>query len=227
MGSTRGGVKASAQRAHARWQQNEGFNNHIDLLPPWLAWCTPAQACALAKFPHYCLSNTHVCMTTSAAAAAAMATWSLPSPCVPPHQTFFSNSNFCLRKKKLRPTKHTLPFVQKKEPSQVFQQHTRHTSRLCPAAEMVLRSTMQYILYKHKTDFYIILSSTCTVSVMGTLPREDGRCVVCWETKSIYHVCDFEISDPTTKSPGLDTTVLWPNETPTPLRGLCALSGSH
>lgn len=76
---------------------------------------------------HYCLSNTHVCMTTSAAAAAAMATWSLPSPCVPPHQTFFSNSNFCLRKKKLRPTKHTLPFVQKKEPSQVFlATHTAH-----------------------------------------------------------------------------------------------------
>lgn len=216
MGSTRGGVKASAQRAHARWQQNEGFNNHIDLLPPWLAWCTPAQACALAKIStHYCLSNTHVCMTTSAAAAAAMATWSLPSP----HQTFFSNSNFCLRKKNYAPPNTHYHLCKKKNPHRFFQQHTRHTSRLCPAAEMVLRSTMQYILYK--TDFYIILSSTCTVSVMGTRPRED-RCVVCWETKSIYHVCDFEISDPTTKSPGLDTTVLWPNETPTTSQGaLC------
>lgn len=96
--------------------------------------------------------------------------WSLPPlpPCVPPHQTFFSNSNFCLKKKNYAPPNTHYHLCKKKEPSQVFlATHTAHTSRLCPAAEMVLRSTMQYILYKHKTDFYIILSSTCTVSVIG------------------------------------------------------------
>lgn len=95
MGSTRGGVKASAQRAHARWQQNEGFNNHIDLLPPWLAWCTPRGA-RTRTIPSHTFTHTHThnrpsvecfkpcAWQKSAAAAAAAAFATVPSPRVSP-----------------------------------------------------------------------------------------------------------------------------------------------
>jgi len=51
------------------------------------------------------------------------------------------------------------------------------------------------------------------------LGRETG---VCWETEK-YIPCMWlwNFRPQTTKSPGLDTTVLWPNETPTPQRALC------
>jgi len=147
---------------------------------------------------HYCLSNTCVHDSTSAAAASAIATGPFSLPRVSPHiKLFFSNSNFCLRKKNYAPPQTHYHLCKKKNPHRFFSNTHGTYQGLCPAAEMVLRSTMQYILYK--TDFYIILSSTCTVSVMGTRPRDDSRCVVCWETKSIYHVCDFEISDPNHK----------------------------
>jgi len=121
-------------------------SNHIDLLPTWLTRCTPRRA---RKSFLRALSHTHhtscrmlfvVCMTKTA----------LPSPCVPSPQTFFFSSKFkfLFKEKKLRPpTTHTT-FVQKKALTGFF---SNTPSRLCPV-EMVLRSTMQYILY---TEIFI------------------------------------------------------------------------
>jgi len=121
-------------------------SNHIDLLPTWLTRCTPRRA---RKSFLRALSHTHhtscrmlfvVCMTKTA----------LPSPCVPSPQTFFfqANSNFCLRKKNYAHQPHTLPLCKKKALTGFF---SNTPSRLCPV-EMVLRSTMQYILY---TEIFI------------------------------------------------------------------------
>lgn len=103
-------------------------SNHIDLLPPWLAWCTPRGERVRAQFPHiHSLTHTHnrpsvcrmfqaMCMAKSAAAAAAAAAFAtVPSPVYPPSILFSSKFKFCFyskKKKKTTPTKHTA-FVQK------------------------------------------------------------------------------------------------------------------
>jgi len=130
MGSTRGGVKASAQRAHARWQQNEGFNNHIDLLPPWLAWCTPAQACALAKISTL-LSVEYTCVHDYKRRCCCCHGHLVPSLPVYPHQTFFFKFKFLFKEKKTTPHQtHTTICAKKKNPHRFFS-NTHGTHQGC------------------------------------------------------------------------------------------------
>lgn len=69
----------------------------------------------------------------------------------------------------------------------------------------------------HKTDFYIIVLDLYCFGHGHSAARP----VSAGKRKVYTMYVTLKFPTQTTKSPGLDTTVLWPNETPTPLRALC------
>jgi len=138
-----------AYSAHARWQQTWRLQTISTYFHPG------SHGAHGARVEYNFLTNalTHtVCRMFQAVCA-----WQKPrccclancrhrsfSPVCPPLKLFFrANSNFCLRIKSTRPP-NTLTHVQKQNPHRFS---ATQPSRLCPV-EMVLRSTMQYILYK-------------------------------------------------------------------------------
>merc|ERR1711953_1573677 len=136
-------------------------SNHIDLLPPWLAWCT-LRGARTRTFPSHTFTHTHthtqpsVCRMFQAMCMAKMRCCCCcrlchrPFPPVyPPSILFLSKFKFCFTAKKNYA--HQTHCLCAKNPHRFF---SNTPSRLCPV-EMVLRSTMQYILYR--TDFYIIV----------------------------------------------------------------------
>lgn len=92
-------------------------SNHIDLLPPWLAWCTPRGARTLTIPSHTHNRPSVECFKPCAWQKALLLLLpplppSLP-PCIPLAFCFQANLNFVFTaKKKTTPTKHTA-FVQK------------------------------------------------------------------------------------------------------------------
>lgn len=133
-------------------------SNHIDLLPPWLAWCTPRGA-RTRTIPSHTFTHIHThnrpsveCFKPCAWQKALLLLPPLPPslpPVYPPSILFSSKFKFCFYSKKNYA--HQTHCLCAKNPHRFF---SNTPSRLCPV-EMVLRSTMQYILYK--TDFYIIV----------------------------------------------------------------------
>ena len=134
-------------------------SNHIDLLPPWLAWCTPRGA-RTRTIPSHTFTHTHTHTTVRLSNVSShvhgkkrccccrLCHRPFP-PCIPLAFCFQANLNFVFTAKKNYA--HQTHCLCAKNPHRFF---SNTPSRLCPV-EMVLRSTMQYILYK--TDFYIIV----------------------------------------------------------------------
>jgi len=99
-------------------------SNHIDLLPPWLAWCTPRGA-RTRTIPSHTFTHTHTHTTVRLSNVSSHVHGkkalllllppplppSLP-PVYPPSILFSSKFKFCFYSKKTTPTKHTA-FVQK------------------------------------------------------------------------------------------------------------------
>lgn len=147
-------------------------SNHIDLLPPWLAWCT--RRARRIQFPHkrahtHRLSNvsSRVCMTKTALLLPCQLPPQVLFPRVSPPQTFFpSKFKFLFKNKKYPPTKHTYPCA-KTKPSQVF---SNTAIKAVPCRNGTSIDNAIHTL--QNTDFYIILSSKCTVSASGTWPRD-------------------------------------------------------
>jgi len=96
-------------------------SNHIDLLPPWLAWCTPRGA-RTRTIPSHTFTHTHThnrpsveCFKPCAWQKALLLLPPLPPslpPCIPLAFCFQANLNFVFTAKKTTPTKHTA-YVQK------------------------------------------------------------------------------------------------------------------
>jgi len=132
-------------------------SNHIDLLPPWLAWCTPRGA-RTRTIPSHTFTHTHTTVRLSNVSShvhgkkrcccCRLCHRPFP-PCIPLAFCFQANLNFVFTAKKNYA--HQTHCLCAKNPHRFF---SNTPSRLCPV-EMVLRSTMQYILYR--TDFYIIV----------------------------------------------------------------------
>jgi len=97
-------------------------SNHIDLLPPWLAWCTPRGA-RTRTIPSHTFTHTHTHTTVRLSNVSShvhgkkrccccrLCHRPFP-PCIPLAFCFQANLNFVFTEKKTTPTKHTA-YVQK------------------------------------------------------------------------------------------------------------------
>jgi len=96
-------------------------SNHIDLLPPWLAWCT-LRGARTRTIPSHTFTHTHtqpsvcrmfqaMCMAKMRCCCCRLCHRPFP-PVYPPSILFLSKFKFCFTAKKTTPTKHTA-FVQK------------------------------------------------------------------------------------------------------------------
>lgn len=176
---------------------------------------TPAGVRARAKFPHT-VCRIHVCMTTSAAAAAAIATGPFPPPvCPPPISNFFFKFKFLFKEKNYAPPQtHTLPFVQKKRTLTGFlATHTAHI-KACALLKWYFDRQCNTYFTQNRFLYNIVLDLYCFGH--GHLAARQPVCGLLGNEKYIPCMWLWNFRPHKTKSPGLDTTVLWPNETPTP-----------
>lgn len=153
--------------------------------------------------------------------------WSLPPPVSPHIKHFFSNSNFCLRKKKLRPTKHTLPFVQKKEPSQVFlATHTAHIKAVpCCWNGTSIDNAIHTLQTQNRFLYNIVLDLYCFGH--WALGREKTGVWSAGKRKVYTMYVTLKFPTPPQKVQVWTLQFYGQMKRRPPLRGLCALSGSH
>lgn len=179
-------------RAHARWQQiYRRLQTISTYFHPGSHGARLACARKISTHTHYyCLSNTclYMCMTKRRCCCC-HCHWSLPP--VSPPQTFFfqANLNFCLRKKTTPHQTHTTICAKKRTLTGFLA--TRHQG--CVLLKWYFDRQCNTYFTQNR---FLYNCPRLVLFRSWALGRETG---VCWETKSIYHVCDFEISDPNHK----------------------------
>lgn len=184
--------EASAQRAHMH-----AGNKYTEGFKPYRPTSTLARMVhawrARAKFPHthtttVCRIHVCTCAWLSAAAAAAIATGPFP-PCPPLKHFFSSKFKFLFKEKNYAPPNTHYHLCKKRTLTGFLA--TQHQG--CVLLKWYFDRQCKTYFTQNR---FLYNCPRLVLFRSWALGRETG---VCWETKSIYHVCDFEISDPNHK----------------------------
>lgn len=178
-------------RAHARWQQiYRRLQTISTYFHPGSHGARLACARKISTHTTTTVCRIHVCTCAwlSAAAAAAIATGPFP-PCPPLKHFFSSKFKFLFKEKNYAPPNTHYHLCKKRTLTGFLA--TRHQG--CVLLKWYFDRQCNTYFTQNR---FLYNCPRLVLFRSWALGRETG---VCWETKSIYHVCDFEISDPNHK----------------------------